>query len=51
MAHLQTFADGLTEIMAQKRKEGQEREKIATRWREHEDRLHRSLLKQIGVRA
>jgi hypothetical protein len=34
-----TFADGLTAIIAEKRKEGREREKIAQRWRDHEDKL------------
>jgi len=34
-----TFADGLTAIIAQKRKESRERETIAARWRDHEDKL------------
>jgi len=34
-----TFADGLTAIIAQKRGEGREREKIAERWHDHEDKL------------
>jgi hypothetical protein len=34
-----TFADELTEIISQKRKEGRDREKIVEKWQQHEDRL------------
>mmetsp|Transcript_33317 Transcript_33317/g.53022 ORF Transcript_33317/g.53022 Transcript_33317/m.53022 type:complete len:208 (-) Transcript_33317:114-737(-) len=34
-----TFAEGLTEIMARKKQESKERDKIAAKWQAHEDQL------------
>jgi len=46
-----TFADGLTAIIAQKRKESSERDKIAARWRDHEDKLLEIAVEKFKTRC
>jgi len=46
-----TFADGLTAIIAQKRKESRERETIAARWRNHEGKLLEVAVEKFKVRC